>query len=188
MTIADRTVRAGSQQTRREILLAASRLFVLRGYAGVSVHQVAKDADVFPNQVTYHFGSKDGLFVEVAGGLILEAGQVAERAAQSARSARDYHEDFTNSILGEGLPAVLVFVEATLIARRRTDLAPRIRETLERLYEHGPRTEEQRQVQTKPENFWATMMGAALQMVDTGATGTRANDHGAGLMAQSSEK
>ncbi len=77
--------------TRREILLTAARLFAERGFAGVSVIEVAAAAGVFPNQVTYYFGGKDGLFVEVAGCLILEAGQAAEIEAQKAKSVREIH-------------------------------------------------------------------------------------------------
>jgi hypothetical protein len=43
-------------------------------------------------------------------------------------------------VLGSGLPAVLAFIEAMLIARRRTDLVPQIKATLDRLHEEGART------------------------------------------------
>jgi TetR/AcrR family transcriptional regulator, regulator of cefoperazone and chloramphenicol sensitivity len=41
---------------------------------------------------------------------------------------------------GSGLPAVLAFIEAMLIAHRRTDLVPQIKATLDRLHEEGART------------------------------------------------
>ena len=62
------------------------------------MQQVAESAGVFPNQVTYYFGSKDDFFVEAAGRLILEAGQAAEIAAQPAKSARDYRRTLAESI------------------------------------------------------------------------------------------
>jgi AcrR family transcriptional regulator len=178
--IADRAVRPGSQQTRRDILLTASRLFAERSFADVSVLQVAAEAGVFPNQVTYYFGGKDGLFVEAAGRLILEAGRDAEFAAQAATSVRAYRRILAESILGHGLPAVLAFIEAMLIARRRADLAPQIKTTLDRLHEEGARassellTRKRWRMKTSPEvaaqNFWATMTGIALQMVASGST------------------
>ena len=50
------------------------------------MQQVAESAGVFPNQVTYYFGSKDDLFVEAAGRLILEAGQAADYRRTLAES------------------------------------------------------------------------------------------------------
>lgn len=180
MAIADRAVRSGSQQTRREILLTASRLFAERGFADASVLQVAAEAGVFPNQVTYYFGGKDGLFVEAAGRLILEAGRDAELAAQAATSVRAYRRILAESVLGPGLPAVLAFIEAMLIARRRPDLAPQIKATLDRLHEEGARATSELlarkrwRMKTSPgvaaQNFWATMTGIALQMVASGTT------------------
>ena len=53
-----------------------------------------------------------------AGRLILEAAQAAEIAARKAKSVRDYRKALAASVLGPGLPAVLAFIEAMLIARR----------------------------------------------------------------------
>jgi len=180
MPMPDRAVRAGSQQTRREIILAASRLFAERGFAEVSALEIAAAAGVFPNQVTYYFGGKDGLFVEAAGRLILEAGQAAEIAARKAKSVRDYRKALAASVLGPGLPAVLAFIEAMLIARRRPDLAPQIKATLDRLHEQGARAtseilaRKRWRMKTSPaiaaQNFWATVTGIALQMVASGTT------------------
>ncbi|ANW03666.1 TetR/AcrR family transcriptional regulator C-terminal domain-containing protein [Bradyrhizobium icense] len=178
MSMPERAVRAGAQHTRREILLTAARLFADRGFADVSVTEVAAAAGVFPNQVTYYFGGKDGLFVEVAGRLILEAGQAAEIEAQKAKSVREYTRMLAASVLGPGLPAVLAFIEAMLIARRRADLAPQIKATLDRLHEEGARAtseimaQKRWQMMTSPataaQNFWATITGVALQMVASG--------------------
>lgn len=180
MAIADRAVRSGSQQTRRDILLTATRLFAAHGFADVSVLQVAAEAGVFPNQVTYYFGGKDGLFVEAAGRLILEAGRDAELAAQAATSVRSYRRILAECVLGSGLPAVLAFVEAMLIARRRPDLAPQIKATLDRLHEEGARATSELlagkrwKMKTSPQvaaqNFWATITGVALQMVASGTS------------------
>jgi AcrR family transcriptional regulator len=180
--MSDRAVRAGSQRTRREILLAASRLFADSGYAGVSVFEVAKAAGVFPNQITYYFGGKDGLFIEAAGRLILEAGQSAETAAQTAKSVDEYINILARTVLGPGLPAVIAFIEAMLIARRRSDLAPPIKQTLDRLHEEGTRALTEILVRKRwrlkasaaitAQSFWATITGVALQMVASGETCT----------------
>jgi TetR/AcrR family transcriptional regulator, regulator of cefoperazone and chloramphenicol sensitivity len=180
MTSRDRAVRSGAQRTRCEILLAASHLFAERGFAGVSVLQVAAEAGVFPNQVTYYFGGKSGLFVEAARRLILQATRDAELAAQAATSVRMYRRILAESVLGPGLPAVLALVESMLIARRCPVLAPRIKATLEQLREESARAtseflaKKRCRMKTSPEvaaqNFWTTMIGAALQLVASGAT------------------
>ena len=180
MKVMERAVRTGSQNTRRVILLTASRLFADRGFADVSVNEVAASAGVFPNQVTYYFGGKDGLFVEVAGRMILEAGLNAETEAREAASVREYNRTLATSVLGAGLPAVLAFIEAMLIARRRPDLGAQIKGTLDRLHQEGARASAEItsrkgwSMKTSPEvaarNFWATITGIALQMVASGDT------------------
>lgn len=49
---------------RAAILDAAKRLFVLQGFAGVSMDQIAAEAGVSKLTVYSHFGDKDGLFAE----------------------------------------------------------------------------------------------------------------------------
>ena len=51
----------------------------------MSAQQVAESAGA-----AYYFGGKDDLFVETARRPILEAGQAAEIAAQTAKSVPDY--------------------------------------------------------------------------------------------------
>lgn len=54
--------RAGSPDTRAEILAAALSLFAERGYAGTSIRAVAAGARVDPALVHHYFGTKEGLF------------------------------------------------------------------------------------------------------------------------------
>jgi len=48
--------------TRASILSSAEQLFSKRGYYGVAVRDVAREAGVDSALVHYHFGSKDDLF------------------------------------------------------------------------------------------------------------------------------
>lgn len=59
---ATRGRRAGSPDTRAQILAAASRRFLAEGYRAVTMRQVAADAGVDLALVSYYFGSKKGLF------------------------------------------------------------------------------------------------------------------------------
>ena len=53
---------AGRSTAREDILEVARRRFVADGYAGVSMRAIAAEAGVDPALISYHFGSKRGLF------------------------------------------------------------------------------------------------------------------------------
>lgn len=59
------TQRAGGDQTRERILDVAERLFASAGFDAVSMRQVGTEADVPFALVSYHFGSKLGLYKAV---------------------------------------------------------------------------------------------------------------------------
>lgn len=54
-----------SEQTRARIIEAAGRLFADRGFKGVTVRMIAKEADTHLSALNYHFKSKHILFHEV---------------------------------------------------------------------------------------------------------------------------
>ncbi|NNG40405.1 TetR/AcrR family transcriptional regulator [Flexivirga sp. ID2601S] len=54
--------RPGSPQTREEILRAAREAFLTSGYARTPMRRIAAAADVDVALLSYHFGSKQGLF------------------------------------------------------------------------------------------------------------------------------
>lgn len=56
--------RAGSPDTRNEILDAARFEFAENGYAGATIRGIARRAGVDPALVHHYFGTKDGLFAE----------------------------------------------------------------------------------------------------------------------------
>jgi AcrR family transcriptional regulator len=70
--------RAGSPQTREQILDAAVAAFTEHGYAGTTIRAVAKAAEVDPALVMHFFGSKDGLFAEAVGASALPLRQILE--------------------------------------------------------------------------------------------------------------
>lgn len=53
-----------SDMTRQRILGVATRLFATQGYSATGFRQIARDAAVSLNTITYHFGSKESLFQE----------------------------------------------------------------------------------------------------------------------------
>ena len=75
-------------------------------------------------------------------------------------------------------PALLNFVEAALLVRRRPDLAPRVRETFARLHAEGERAVVESlvargwQIRAAPaaeaRGFWAAILGVALERAAAG--------------------
>jgi AcrR family transcriptional regulator len=58
---------AESARTRQRLLDRAERLFARKGYAGVTLRELARAAGVRPFTVQHHFGSKPALYQEVLG-------------------------------------------------------------------------------------------------------------------------
>lgn len=54
-----------TDQTREALLASARHLFAERGYDGASIRAITGDAGANLGAVTYHFGSKEGLYHEV---------------------------------------------------------------------------------------------------------------------------
>jgi AcrR family transcriptional regulator len=166
-----RATRAAGLQTRRALLDAGTRLFAERGMADVSGAEIAREAGAFPSQVTYYFGSKDGLFVEAACRGVLRAAADVERSGASKRSPRSYVRAVVHTALNS--PALLCFVEAALLVRGREELAPRVRETFARLHSEGERAIAENlaargwEIRAEPaaeaRGFWAAILGVAVE-------------------------
>jgi TetR/AcrR family transcriptional regulator len=53
------------KDSRNKLIDAATRLFALKGYAAVSIRELAQAAAVNSALINYHFGSKEGLYLAV---------------------------------------------------------------------------------------------------------------------------
>jgi AcrR family transcriptional regulator len=129
--------REGGQRTRSRLLNAAAVRFKAQGLAGASVAEIATDAGAFPNQVTYHFGSKEALFVEAACREMLYVAREAEIAAAAVNTDESYTEALIRTVVGA--PGLALFIEALALVRRRPDLASQVQKTFERLHAEGDR-------------------------------------------------
>lgn len=173
-----RTMRAGGKRTHELILDVARRLFVAKSYDTVSIADIATAAGVFPNQITYYFGSKDALFVEAACRQVLLAGNAVEKASRVGTSRAAYVHAVVNAALEA--PGMLAFVDATLLAARNAEVAPLVARTFERLYlvgakvvaeslmRHGWRSGSSPDYEIR--GFWSTILGAALERAVTGSS------------------
>ncbi len=63
-----------NRDTRRRVLQAARGLFMQRGYADVSVGEVAVAVGVTKPTLYYHFGDKEGLYAEVICDVLIKVG------------------------------------------------------------------------------------------------------------------
>jgi TetR/AcrR family transcriptional regulator, regulator of cefoperazone and chloramphenicol sensitivity len=180
MAIADRAVRSEAQQTRREILLTASRLFAERRLRGSVGPASGSGGRRLPEQGHLLLREK-GRSVRRGCGAVDPGSRSRRRVGGAGRNVGpNVQTILAESALGPGLPAVLALVEAMLIARRRPDLAPQIKATLDRLHKEGARAtsdflaRKRSRMKTGPEvaaqNFWVTMTDVALQLVASGAT------------------
>ncbi len=133
---AARATRESGRQTRDALFTAATELFLEHG-DGVAITQICAAAGAHPNQVTYYYGSKERLFVEVACAAVLRAGKRAEDDAATAETVGDYTEKLVGSLLGPGAPSVELFVEAMLMTGRRGELRDLITDTLRTLHSSG---------------------------------------------------
>jgi AcrR family transcriptional regulator len=173
-----RATRAGGRQTRRALLDAAQPLFAERGLNDVSAAEIARRAGAFPSQVTYYFGTKEALFVESACRGLLYAAKEIEVGAARMRTPRTYVRALVRTALAS--PALLTFVEAAVLVRRRPELAPLVRDTFARLHVEGERAVAERlvargwQIRSNPaaeaRGFWAAIFGVALERAAAGET------------------
>lgn len=155
------------------------KLFLAKGYANVSVQDIATAAGAFPNHVTYHFGGKDPLFVEAASRAMLRAAKHAESITRDSETAEIHTRRLIGDLLGPGAPAVMLFADAMLFARKKPELQDIVRGTLTVLNEAGEAAMEDTLRRTGWDNvasprtitrsFWAAIFGLALEKAAMGS-------------------
>ncbi|GAB3974624.1 TetR/AcrR family transcriptional regulator C-terminal domain-containing protein [Plantactinospora veratri] len=162
--------RARGRRTRAQILEHAATLFAERGFDAVSVAEIATAASAHPNQITYYFGSKDGLFVHAAFMLLLRDAERLEPVGRRRRTPAAFRTALARSALT--LPAVPIAVQAMSITRRRPELRPVAEQSLAVLFRkaqsylaaildrHGWVIDRPADVEAR--TFWSTVLGARL--------------------------
>lgn len=76
--------------TRDRLLASASKLFARKGFRGATVREITSDAGANLGAVTYHFGSKQALYVEILERFFADLATQAEQVltAPGTQSAR----------------------------------------------------------------------------------------------------
>jgi len=93
-----------AEQTRAEIVAAATRLFTLNGWASTGMRDVAREAGVATETVYAHFSSKTGLFLRA-----MEVAVVGDDAPVALAGRREF------AALGQGSRADRIAAAALLL-------------------------------------------------------------------------
>lgn len=171
-----RGTRDAGRQTRRQLLAAAASLFRRWGLGGVSLADIAAQADVFPSQITYYFGSKEALFVEAACREIRHVAAAVEEAGQRALTPEAWARQVVETAVRS--EELLMFTEAVLLVRRRPDLAGPVQGTFAHLHAEGARAVHQlfaargwragASPEAEARAYWAAVLGVALERAASG--------------------
>lgn len=145
-------------------------LFTARGFDEVSVAEIASAAGAHPHQITYYFGSKDGLFVQAAFRMLLRDAERLEPVGSRQRTPETFRSALARTALA--LPAVPIAVQAMSITRRRPELQPLAEHSLSLLFQQAQRylltiLERRSWVVDRPaeveaRTFWSAVLGARL--------------------------
>jgi AcrR family transcriptional regulator len=83
---------------RKKILETAARLFVVGGYDGVSMREIAEACGMSKAGLYYHFQDKERLFFEILKENLDELEKVIQEAAQQAGGAREKVSYFVRAV------------------------------------------------------------------------------------------
>ena len=149
-----------------------------RGGAELSVAEIAKAAGVYPNQITYHFGSKDSLMVHAAFLGLLHDAERIERIGERATNAEAFRHNVARAVLAA--PSLRPVARALSAGIARKDLAPVIDTHLQLLFRLSRRYLERliaargwsaaHPLDLEIRTFWSAAFGATL-LARAGVTG-----------------
>ncbi|MFF2319412.1 TetR/AcrR family transcriptional regulator C-terminal domain-containing protein [Arthrobacter sp. NPDC058097] len=170
---------ARGHSTKGRILDSAVKLYLANPSAKVSVAAIAADAGVFPNQVTYYFGSKDSLFIHAAFLALLHDAERLEAIGHSAGTPESFRRNMARTALI--LPSMPLVVRALAVGTSVPALASVVDQHLNLLFHQSERYlarmlkqrhwEVQRPIPVETRTFWSAAFGATL-LSQAGATGS----------------
>jgi AcrR family transcriptional regulator len=169
------------RSTRYRIIEQTARLCAERQGAELSVAEIAAAAGVFPNQVTYYFGSKDSLLVHAAFLGLLKDAKAVEPIGLGAADAIAFRADIARAVLA--MPALAPVARALAAGISRPGLAPVVDKHLGLLLRQSERylrrlSRErgwilERAPGAEARTFWSAALGAVL-LARAGAPDTAA--------------
>ncbi len=156
--------------TRHRIMSAAAELVADRDGGDPSVAEIAKAAGVYPNQITYHFGSKDSLMVHAAFlGLLHDAKRV-EKIGWRAIDAESFRRNTSRAVMA--MPSLPSVSRALAAAIARPELSEVVDTHLRLLFQQSERYlqalaaernwRSERPLALEVRTFWSAALGATL--------------------------
>lgn len=156
--------------TRYRIMSVAAELVVARNGGDLSVAEIAKAAGVYPNQITYHFGSKDSLMVHAAFlGLLHDAKRV-EKIGWRAVDAESFRRNTSRAVMA--MPSLPSVSRALAAAIARPELSDVVDTHLRLLFQQSERYlqalaaerdwRSERPLALEVRTFWSAALGATL--------------------------
>lgn len=92
-------LRSASGDSREAILQAAQRLFVEKGYPGISMREIADAVGMTKAALYYHFRDKEQLFLALLDSVLEELSALIESSRQNDGSCRRQLETFVRQVL-----------------------------------------------------------------------------------------
>jgi TetR/AcrR family transcriptional regulator, mexJK operon transcriptional repressor len=108
-----------SDRKHREIMSAATAVFVAKGYDGTSMEEIATNASVSKQTVYKHFADKERLFAEIILATTDQIDQVIGLVAETLAHTKDLEKDLSQ--LGRKFLSMLM--DAQLLKLRRLVIA-----------------------------------------------------------------
>jgi TetR/AcrR family transcriptional regulator, mexJK operon transcriptional repressor len=124
-----------SDRKHREILQAATVVFVTKGYDGTSMDEIAARAGVSKQTIYKHFSDKDNLFTEIILATTQRVDRVVRLIAGTISNTRDLTRDLR--MLGRNFLEVLMDAELLQIRRLVIANADRMPKLGSKWYEQG---------------------------------------------------
>jgi AcrR family transcriptional regulator len=135
-----------------------------------TVAEIAAAADVYPNQITHHFGSKDRLFVEAAFALLLRDTDRLQAAGRRMQTPDSFRAALARTALA--MPSLRRVVLALSLAPERSEVQEEVRRSIGILFRQSERYLDrvlQRRGWTSDhgtsrdvKTFWSAAFGAVL--------------------------
>lgn len=158
------------RSTRYRIIEQTARLCAQLPGAEPSVAQIAAAAGVFPNQVTYYFGSKDSLLVHAAFLSLLHDAEAVGSVGPRAADAASFRTEIAQAVLA--MPSLPWVARSLAAAVSRPALAPVVDKHLDLLFRQSARHLRrllrvrgwslERSPEIEARTFWSTALGAVL--------------------------
>jgi TetR/AcrR family transcriptional regulator, mexJK operon transcriptional repressor len=131
----DPTDEKRSDRKHREIMQAATAVFVAQGYDGTSMDEIASKAGVSKQTIYKHFSDKDNLFTEIILATTRQVDDVVRLVTDTIGGSRDLSRDLR--LLGRNFLRVLMDDELLQIRRLVIANADRMPSLGREWYEQG---------------------------------------------------